>query len=1012
MRLKIEKPPRMYLPCIVFFIFLSSVFANSPDSLGIALAPGKPHQYIFTNKVAGFWYGETQRPHQNAYQGYTAFEQRYINDYSLVVNGKELSRAMSESIVLYPDRLVRRYAPLTETVLFVDGWNALIVQVESRQPLRLRWKPTFDVSLGALNWRYQESSSCWIARADRVAEGRPRYLALAVVGESKTVQAKFEKAKKVKKKKRGKKTPPGLPDKLSYIEIEDLQNVYLAIVIDADSAAVLAKVKRLQNAPEEILSARTARIARLLKQVKFKSPDARINKAYAWAAISLSDLVVEQMGPGIWAGLPWFNNYWGRDSFISLPGALLVAGQFESARDILLRFSALQNTDKRSPYYGRIPNRVKLNETIYNTADGTPWFVRACWEYVRYSGDTQFINRIFPVVQTAMEGALQNYVDAYGFLYHGDAETWMDAVGSDGPWSPRGNRAVEVQALWMEQIRISRTWAEQLGYSRWAGQWKMLEERLQHNFQQQFWDSQRGNLYDHLNADNSPDLQIRPNALFALTIPQSPLLTSEQKLQVLQTIAPRLLFPYGVASLAEDDPNFHPYHHYPPYYVPDAAYHNGLIWTWLNGPAISALTPYYPQAAYQLQKEASRQIIENDAVGSLSELLETWPRAGETEPVISGTVSQAWSLAEYLRNWQEDLLGIQPNAVEGYIRIAPHLPEEWLPLKFRFRYASQWIDGVYEQNGSRFSLTLNRPPGSEPCRLRLSLPGQTFRTNTTIEWTGESLTAVLNDAAVTVNGAPVQMVEIDSLPALPALALANPVPDMSIPALQGPRYPLISPQEATQKPGGRIVFDLKDPANDDRGPNGKYQYPTHPQFKEGIFDLRRVKIRQDNRYFYFEIELRDMVNPGLKPESGFQHVCIAITLNFEKFAGVRSTKLGMNANFSVPIEYAYNFVIYLGNGYRIVNSRGKVIAEYRPVDTEHPLGFAEDKKIRFSVPVKYLSDRRLKNAVVLAGGQDDHGGGGVGEFRDVRREAGEWFGGGGERPSGNPNIYDLLFMRR
>ncbi|HQT91174.1 MAG TPA: amylo-alpha-1,6-glucosidase, partial [Candidatus Kryptobacter bacterium] len=106
---------------------------------------------------------------------------------------------------------------------------------------------------------------------------------------------------------------------------------------------------------------------------------ARFDRALAWAKLSLDALVTNQGMRGIWAGLPWFNDYWGRDSFISLAGATMWLGNFKAAREILLDFAAKQDTDTASTYYGRIPNLITPKETIYNTVDGTPRFVNAAW---------------------------------------------------------------------------------------------------------------------------------------------------------------------------------------------------------------------------------------------------------------------------------------------------------------------------------------------------------------------------------------------------------------------------------------------------------------------------------------------------------------------------------------------------------------------------------------------------------------------------------------------------------
>jgi glycogen debranching enzyme len=137
--------------------------------------------------------------------------------------------------------------------------------------------------------------------------------------------------------------------------------------------------------------------------------------------------VTRQRGDGLYAGLPWFNEYWGRDSFISLPGATLVTGHFEEARAILTSFAGFQDLDPASPFYGRLPNIVKPGSVDYHTTDGTPRWVIALRDYVRYTGDRSVVAELYPNVQASIEGALARFTDASGYLVHADNETWMDA---------------------------------------------------------------------------------------------------------------------------------------------------------------------------------------------------------------------------------------------------------------------------------------------------------------------------------------------------------------------------------------------------------------------------------------------------------------------------------------------------------------------------------------------------------------------------------------------------------
>ena len=174
--------------------------------------------------------------------------------------------------------------------------------------------------------------------------------------------------------------------------------------------------------------ARSARLTAVISDDHyFRSDDPRLTEALRWLQLTTDSLVTRQRGDGIYAGLPWFNEYWGRDSFISLPGATLVTGHFEEARAILTSFAEFQDLDRASRFYGRLPNIVKPGSIDYHTTDGTPRWVIALRDYVRYTGDRTLVAELYPNVKASIEGALANFTDASGYLVHADNETWMDA---------------------------------------------------------------------------------------------------------------------------------------------------------------------------------------------------------------------------------------------------------------------------------------------------------------------------------------------------------------------------------------------------------------------------------------------------------------------------------------------------------------------------------------------------------------------------------------------------------
>lgn len=197
------------------------------------------------------------------------------------------------------------------------------------------------------------------------------------------------------------------------------------------------------------------------------------------------------------------------------------------------------------------------------------------YEYLKYTGDVDFVREIYPAVKIATDASLRLYTDENGYLTHADADTWMDAKRQGMyPCSPRGNRAVDVQALWYAQLDCAVHLAGYIGEKRDANTWNDAARRLRENFEKDFVDTARQTIYDHLNADGSGDTQFRPNALYALDLISDSILRMHETKDVWE----RLVYPWGVSSLDQEDEQFHPYHEQWHRYHKDDAYHNGTIW--------------------------------------------------------------------------------------------------------------------------------------------------------------------------------------------------------------------------------------------------------------------------------------------------------------------------------------------------------------------------------------------------------------------------------------------------
>lgn len=477
----------------------------------------------------------------------------------------------------------------------------------------------------------------------------------------------------------------------------------LAFGEDAESARLLSDAQKQWN--DWILD-RKDRMQELVNSNSLMTNNDDLDKSMAWMMLTADELVTRQHGGwGIYAGFPWFTDFWGRDMFIAMPGTVLCPGQFDVAKNILLSFAKYQDLDKKSPTYGRVPNRLNLEGILYNTTDGTPRFVMQVLDYLKYTGDVAFLKSIYNNVKVATDAALDLYVDDRGYLTHADADTWMDAKRQGKyPCSPRGNRAVDIQALWFCQLESAAKIADCLGKKSDADRWRKAAEKLKGNFQKDFVVD--GQLVDHLNADGTADRQLRPNTMFAYSLIDS----DSVKREDIRKIWSRLTYPWGVSSLDQMDNQFHPYHEQWHRYHKDDAYHNGTVWLWLNGMAMQRMIEFGQEdEAYKLLENMNRQALKDGAVGSLSECADAWCRPGQVWSRRSGTFLQSWSNSEQLRVWSQYFLGVRPNLLDGVLVVAPRIPSELNNVETTVTIGCGRLEYVFKRyDGKQYlSLTLS-----------------------------------------------------------------------------------------------------------------------------------------------------------------------------------------------------------------------------------------------------------------------------------------------------------------
>ncbi len=351
------------------------------------------------------------------------------------------------------------------------------------------------------------------------------------------------------------------------------------------------------------------------------------------------------------AGYPWFSD-WGRDTMISIPGLCLQTGRVEEARQILSDYSTQM-------YQGLIPNRfVEVGERAdYNTADATLWFANAIYKTLRAVWQDNFAAQMREALDSVFEWHMRGTafgigVDpADGLLSQGGPGlqlTWMDAKIGDWVVTPRTGKAIEINGLWINALRIMAWLAERSPGPTPASTFSEAAEKAAAAFESTFWDDERGYYID---VADPVDPALRPNQVIAMALPFSPVDPEHAKL-ALTAVTRELLTPDGLRTLAPNEPGYRGEYRGPLQQL-DAAYHEGTAWPWLLGSFASALARYTGDTieAKRILRNAREMLCES-GLGGISEVYD-----GNVPQQPGGCPWQAWSVAEILRAWCEDLKG-------------------------------------------------------------------------------------------------------------------------------------------------------------------------------------------------------------------------------------------------------------------------------------------------------------------------------------------------------------------
>jgi predicted glycogen debranching enzyme len=349
------------------------------------------------------------------------------------------------------------------------------------------------------------------------------------------------------------------------------------------------------------------------------------------------------------AGYHWFTD-WGRDTMISLEGLTLTTGRYREGGYLLRTFANYVRD-------GLIPNLFPEGESegLYHTADATLWYFHALDRYLDATGDLETLRLLLPKLRDIIahhqhgtrfgiavdpnDGLLRQGAPGYQL-------TWMDAKVGDWVVTPRRGKAVEINALWYNALRLLEGWERAAGENAAADRLADAATLAQRSFNQRFWCAERGYLYDVVDGERGDDPACRPNQILALSL-RHPILEAVHWEAVLETVRSRLLTPVGLRSLAPGHPEFKPVY-YGDLRARDAAYHQGTVWAWLIGPFIDAWLRAYPE-----DKSGARRFLEGfknhrgeACIGTISEIFDA-----ELPFTPRGCIAQAWSVAEVLRTW-------------------------------------------------------------------------------------------------------------------------------------------------------------------------------------------------------------------------------------------------------------------------------------------------------------------------------------------------------------------------
>lgn len=415
---------------------------------------------------------------------------------------------------------------------------------------------------------------------------------------------------------------------------------YKTIKSSSEYYLIFTLENNVESNPSEIYLREIQRKKSLLERADLPSKFEKL-------VLSTDNFVVKKDNKkSIVAGYHWFGD-WGRDTLISLPGIALVTKRFDDAKQILLSFGEHCKN-------GLIPNAVmdRDSKAVHNTVDASLWFVDRVYQYLKYTNDLNFLDEVWRTLYSIIDGYKNGteyniHMDDDFLISHAEGLTWMDVKIGDYFPTPRSKKAVEIQALWYNALRIMGNLAN---ISSRDDTYSDLAEKAKESFNKQF-DRQ----YDVI---DTKDLSFRPNQIFLVSLDFSMINRGLQE-KIVNDVQKKLLTLFGLRTLSPDDSRYKGT--YLGDYNRDIAYHNGTVWPWLMGPFIKAFVKVknhelvWREFAFRNFLRPMFDAFGKNWDGAIYEIFD-----GDPPHLPRGCITQAWSVAEILRSWVEDIENISP----------------------------------------------------------------------------------------------------------------------------------------------------------------------------------------------------------------------------------------------------------------------------------------------------------------------------------------------------------------